>query len=845
MIYFEVAVAVPISQTLTYCLSGDGSHIELSETTIESYQGRRVIVALGKRMVTGYVVAVSTSLEEEPDFTIRPIVKWLDDYPLFHLNLIPFFKWVAKYYQYPLGLVIKAALPGGLAPKSKKMLALGDKELLATVSEEVRPDWLLQLRDGHKIESKKLLAKCTSGDKNLLEKLKTSGCVVETLEIAKDSVSIKTEACVQAQDPEIPLPDFSKEIFSQTKSYRNQLASYLGKMMKISEVKALISTFTVLTNSSENYAPVKEIRKLYSGASKPLQCLVESGLLKKEFHRVYRSPFGEQFKHYPRPENLTREQENVLAEIKPAIKSQFFSPFLLYGVTGCGKTEVYLRSAEVALSHGRDVIILVPEIALATQLEAHLISRFKDQVVLLHSGLTSSEKYDQYFLALSGQAKIVIGARSAIFAPLRDPGLIIVDEEHDTSYKQDDSFRYHARDLAVVRARHHDCVVILGSATPSVTSFENAKKGKYKLLAMKKRVGESQLPTVELVDLSQKNVHNKKESSIIQKHLLAKLRNNLENKKQAVLLLNRRGFSTAILCNACGSPAQCNHCNVSLTLHKSKNRLVCHYCGFTTSADIVCVHCRSTDLTPVGFGTERVEEEISHLIPQARVQRIDSDTAADRKKFLGVLQAMHERQIDILIGTQMIAKGHHFPHVTLVGVVWADGGMSMPDYKAAERTFQLITQVTGRAGRGEYPGEVVIQTLRPDHYALQFAKNHRYEDFFEHEMRLRKHPAFPPYVRLVLLRVQGKVEKRVQQSAMQVARFCRKGIQEKSLGIEVLGPAPSPLDKVRDMFRWQILLKGVSSSELHGLCSVVRMAQSDLVVAQCTVSIDVDPENMM
>ena len=260
---------------------------------------------------------------------------------------------------------------------------------------------------------------------------------------------------------------------------------------------------------------------------------------------------------------------------------------------------------------------------------------------------------------------------------------------------------------------------------------------------------------------------------------------------------------------------------------------------------MVCVQCRSTELTPAGFGTERVEEELNHLLPEARIQRIDSDTAADRKRFLKVLSDMHDREIDILIGTQMIAKGHHFPHVTLVGVVWADGGMSMPDYKAAERTFQLITQVTGRAGRGEFPGEVIIQTLRPEHYAIQFAKNHQYQEFFEHEMELRKHPAFPPYVRLVLLRVQGKVEKSVQQSAMQLARFCRRVAKENDLNLEVLGPAPSPLDKVRDNYRWQILLKSISSPMLHDLCAAVRSMQKDVLLSQCLLTIDVDPENMM
>ncbi|BHH83229.1 replication restart helicase PriA [Desulforhopalus sp. 52FAK] len=846
MIHVEVAVAVPIFQTLTYCLPKTELHDDVSDAVSAQYTGRRVLVALGNRMVTGYVVKLSDEGDEKPEFTIRPIVKFLDEYPLFHVTLTTFFKWVADYYQYPIGLVIKAALPGGLAPKSKKMLVLTSKEAVAEkyLHGEI-PPWLAELLNKGRIDYKKAISEFATEDKKQLAQLFLAQCVSEETEIVKDSVKEKREACFTLIDQQFPVPEVGVEIFDTVEQYRNRVNRYLGKKIKLSEAKALMAIYAVASRSNGPHAALKEIKKIYSGAAKALQALEESGVVAKEFHRIYRSPFGEQLKFYPRPDTLTPEQELVLSELRPAINKRAFSPFLLHGVTGCGKTEVYLRAAELTIAKGRDVIILVPEIALATQLEAHLLSRFKDLVVLLHSGLTSAEKYDQFFLALSGKAKIVIGARSAIFAPLQDPGLIIVDEEHDTSYKQDDSFRYHARDLAVLRAKHHKGVVLLGSATPSITSFENGCTGKYKLLTMNKRVGDSVLPPVKLVDLSKKDSRKKNRSSIIQHQLLAKLEANLASEKQAILLLNRRGFSTALLCKDCGNPVQCNHCNVSLTLHKQQNKLICHYCGFTTTAQTVCVHCRSVELAPAGFGTERVEEELKELLPTARITRIDSDTAADRKKFLKVLSDMHAREIDILIGTQMIAKGHHFPHVTLVGVVWADGGMSMPDYKASERTFQLITQVTGRAGRGEFPGEVIIQTLRPEHYAIQFAKKHQYLAFYEHEMRLRKHPAFPPYVRLVLLRVQGKVEKNVQQSTMNLARFCRKGIEKHELNLEVLGPAPSPLDKVRDNFRWQILLKGVSSTVLHDLCAAVRSVQKDILVAQCNLVVDVDPENMM
>jgi primosomal protein N' (replication factor Y) len=421
--------------------------------------------------------------------------------------------------------------------------------------------------------------------------------------------------------------------------------------------------------------------------------------------------------------------------------------------------------------------------------------------------------------------------------------LIVVDEEHDAGFKQDDSFRYHGRDLAVLRAKYHEAVVVLGSATPSITSYAHAQRGKYTLLTMKDRVGERCLPVVTIVDLNKNEA--KAIKGIIKQELQDKLTQNLRRGKQSILLLNRRGFSAVVICRDCGTPVQCSHCHVSLTLHKGKNKLICHYCGFTVADKNVCLQCRSTDLVPAGFGTERVEEEVRELFPEARITRLDSDTASDRKKFLAILAQMHEGHIDILIGTQMIAKGHHFPNVTLVGVVWADGGMSMPDFRAAERTFQLITQVIGRAGRGDTPGEVIIQTMRPDHYAIVYSRDHQYGKMFAHEMKLRRHPAFPPYLRLTALRLQGRVEQEVQEAAVRLAGFCRQTVKKEKLKIDTLGPAPAPIDKIKDNYRWQILLKGSDTEQMHGLCTAIKNVQQELVGRHCTLAIDVDPENMM
>lgn len=842
MIHLEVAVDAPIGYTLTYSYeevvesSSDG-------TSSAEYIGRRVLVPLGRRKVTGYVL--NTSKPCDTEYTIRKISNFLDEGPLFHANLIPFFRWLSNYYHYPLGLIVKSSLPSGLAPRTvKKMRLTGDYPTLLSFFQEDPPPWVHFFSEKSEIgvkDTKIVLADKTS--RKILDILFKSNVLMVENHLKNDGSVEKTEVCYSFAPKAIILPEIVEYSKENSRQYHFALCELNRDEFKISEANALSCLQYLSQQKGVATVSLKDLRKLYSGAAKALAELEPKGVVLSKKERVFRSPFGEQIQYFPRPDNLTKEQEQVLAEILPAIKSRQFQPFLLHGVTGCGKTEVYLRAAEETLAAGRDVLILVPEIALATQLEAHLLSRFGDLVVLQHSGMSASEKFDQYHLALTGKARVVIGARSAIFAPLKNPGLIVVDEEHDAGFKQDDNFRYHGRDIAILRGKYQDSVVILGSATPSITSYANAKNGKYNLLTMNNRVGERSLPVAQIIDLNKESKSLNKR--IIKKVLLERLTQNLLAGKQSILLLNRRGFSAVVLCKNCGTPVQCTHCHVSLTLHKEDNRLVCHYCGFNTQHKTECVNCRSTDLVPSGFGTERVEEEVIELLPEARVKRLDSDTASNRKKFLAVLADMHAGNIDILIGTQMIAKGHHFPNVTLVGVVWADGGMSMPDFRAAERTFQLITQVTGRAGRGDEAGKVIIQTMRPDHYAIEYATNNQYEKLFDHEMRLRQHPAFPPHVRLTVFRIQGRVEDAVQKSALLVARFCRQLAKQANYSVDILGPAPSPLDKIKDHYRWQVLLRGARTEELHAMCIGLKKQEKNIVKAQCSLSIDVDPENMM
>jgi primosomal protein N' (replication factor Y) len=857
MMRLEVAVAAPLWQTLAYLLPDDDS----GAVPV----GKRVLVPLGNRRVTGYVLGLLP--DEDVGYKLRAVIAILDPEPLFPVNLIPFFRWVAGYYHYPLGEVIKTALPGGLAPRSGKQLLLTEQGRVAlqrvlAESGIQEPDWLPRLREQGSLgasESRKILGR--KSFQKLISSWQEQGLVEIREIIIGNDLRQKNEICYSCSSP-VLLPsrltsDPSRE---EIATFGRELPEGLAASLSFSHIKTLYFLQLLAGNQVQDMAasalyaqqrvvPARELNKAYSGAAKALPFLVEQGMVQRVEQRVFRNPYGEQLSWFPRPEALTPEQEQVVAKLLPAIATKKFTTFLLHGVTGCGKTEVYLRAAEATLAGGRDVLVLVPEIALATQLEAHFVSRFGDRVLLLHSGLSTGERFDQWSLARGqGTPLIVIGARSAVFAPLPDPGLIVVDEEHDGGFKQDDGLRYNGRDLAVLRARLQNAVVLLGSATPSVTSFYHARQGKYSLLTMDKRVQDRPLPSVSLVDL--RNKSEKAYGKALGKKLQQALQETLAQGKQSLLLLNRRGFASVYLCQDCGKPVECNHCHISLTLHKGKKQLVCHYCGFTLTSNQLCSGCRSEKLVPVGFGTERIEQEVRELLPEARIARLDSDTAVDRKKFLHLLQAMHNREIDILIGTQMIAKGHDFPEVTLVGVVWADGGLSMPDFRAAERTYQLLSQVSGRAGRGNSPGQVIIQTLRPAHYAIALAQRHAYGEMYEQEMRNRQCPAFPPMLRMINIHIQGGREQGVRQAATEIAAMCR-GVA-KSLAaetrrhpVEILGPAPSPLDRLRDRYRWQVLLKGAFQDDLHAVCHQVVTRQGEFATGDIKIMVDVDPENMM
>lgn len=763
---YEVAVDAPLATTLTYS--------QPAGRTEPVPAGCCVRVPLGNRRAIGYVLGPAQSPEQgKADFAVKPIAEVVAETPFFPPGLIPFYRWIARYYHHPLGEVLRTALP--LAPSSRRT---------------------------HQVTAK----------------------MRETL---------------------VPGPRLRPLMQAQGRGEAAEILAVLGAKadyaLKKAEYKALALFLECWDQGNGQPVPRTLLTHRYAGAGPRLKRLVELDILTTASERVYRDPFGEPPTFHPKPEQLTLEQQQVLAHLVPAIDRGAFAPFLLFGVTGCGKTEVYLRAVEHALVAGKTALVLVPEIALASQLEAHFHSRFGERLAMLHSGLGEGERFDQWQRVLAREATVVLGARSAVFAPLERLGIIVVDEEHEPAYKQEDGLRYNGRDLAVLRAQMEGCPVVLGSATPSVVSYHHCMERKYTLLTMRKRVADQPLPVVEIVDLA--NTQRSRPDLTFSDRLINALGDTLEQGRQSLLFVNRRGFSSSMLCRDCGAILQCKHCQVSLTLHRGQHRLLCHYCGYSQHPSSLCPSCGSIRMTGTGIGSERIEEEVRQLFPQARIARLDSDTSGNRKHYLATLKAVRARQVDVLIGTQMIAKGLHFPHITLVGVVWADSGLGMPDYKAAERTFSLLAQVTGRAGRGEDPGRVIIQTYQPHHYSVSLAQQHDYESFFAREIAVRAPLGYPPFSRLINIRFSGLEESRVEQGAKAVADFFRR--HHWAPQVDILGPAPAPLVKLKDRTRWQLLLKSRSSAVLHQLCEALQVEKKQLCLRSVTMSFDVDPENMM
>jgi primosomal protein N' (replication factor Y) (superfamily II helicase) len=592
-------------------------------------------------------------------------------------------------------------------------------------------------------------------------------------------------------------------------------------------------------------APVAaaELLRQTSLNNQTLRSLVKRGLVELREESVVRDPHGdEQFIQTSNLE-LNPEQTAALAVIAESLESpETARPILLHGVTGSGKTEIYLQAIRGTLERGRTAIVLVPEISLTPQTVERFKGRFgenPEMVAVLHSHLSEGERHDEWHKIHSGKASIVIGARSAVFAPLKRLGLIVVDEEHESTYKQEEAPRYHARDVAIVRAKIEKCLVLLGSATPSLESYYNLRRGKYRLVSLTQRIDDNQMPLMRIVDLRLER-RKEKAAAILSEKLRTAIADRLEKREQTILFLNRRGFSTSLLCSECGEARECPNCSVALTFHRHSARLSCHLCGHTAAVPKKCPACGKDALIYSGFGTEKVESNVAHLFPTAVVRRMDADSMTRKEAYRETLRSFRVGKIDILVGTQMIAKGLHFPNVTLVGIINADLALHMPDFRAGERTFQLLTQVAGRAGRGEVPGEVFVQTYTPFSPSIQFARHHDFNGYFDQELEFRERCDFPPFQHAILITVRSAHETHAKFSAETLFRRLKETVGSDF----ILGePSPAPLEKLQGQFRFHILLRGKAILRLSRL---VRETLDKLPFPEeVTVSVDVDPYQLL
>lgn len=803
-----MAVGLPVFKTFHYKIP------EKFQKSVEA--GKRVFVPFGGRKVTGYVLSL---LEETATENIKEILDVLDDTPLFSPRMIPFFQWIANYYLAPLGEVLKTALPTGINVGTRQKIVLTEKGkgFMKFLSQS---DFRLEILQ-------KLAAGSVRSKAQFIEKYRNRS-PHHLLNLWKKEEII----------------EFSHKLNkSQIRPRKIKIVHFLDEP-KAEDNKISPKQKTIFARVKEKKKiPLSFLRKEFGDISSPVKRLLGKGFITVEEEEANRSPqkfddFADQKEH-----ELTREQKNALSRIFEGIASESYLAYLLYGVTGSGKTEVYLRAIKEVLSGGKGAIVLTPEISLTPQLVDRFRSHFGDKIAILHSGISLGERYDEWRRIKKGEAKIVIGARSAIFAPLDKIGIIIVDEEHEPSYKQDDRFKYHARDIALVRGKFAGSVVILGSATPSVESYYNTSKNKLIRLDLPRRVEDRPMPRVKIVDMK-KESKKKGKPLIFSRDLAEAIRINLEEKNQIMLFLNRRGFATFLLCPDCGFTFRCPNCSVTLTHHLSTEKLHCHYCGYVLPASPVCPGCQGSRVNLFGLGTERLEEEIKELFPQARVGRMDRDSTTQKNSHHKILKSLRKGDIDLLVGTQMIAKGHDFPGVTLVGVISADLSLNVPDFRASERTFQLLTQVAGRAGRGNLPGEVIIQTYNPDYFSIICAKNHDFSEFFKQESYLRKEFNYPPFSYLTNFRLTGNSEKSTKKASLDFGNFCRNQVGRRNL--EILGPIPSPLAKIKGKYRWQILLKAPSRELLHNFTKkLLDNLSGKLIPKTVDLSVDVDPRNML
>ena len=806
--FVEVAIPLPVHQTFTY---------QVPKAFMGAAEpGVKVLVPFGRRRLGGYILGNSESIES---YEIKPILDVLDPLPLFPPDMVPFFKWISEYYLHPVGEVIACALPSGIAVHDLDMVSLTEKGRGILESGDANPEDLHilgLLKTGPvKPSTLKQILKDRFREARL-HRLQKLGWIQKE-RVLKGPVGVKKERYVALVNP-------------------------LPSITRLSKAKKQI--LSALDDLEE--APVLRLLDIIPNASRLIPSLEREGCIRVYFKTAYRDPFGEPVAP-DRKLRLTDSQESAVAAVLSAM-GKGYQAFLLAGVTGSGKTEVYMHLAAEALNRGQSALILVPEIALISQVERRFRARFGNQVAVLHSGLSRGERHDQWMRILKGDAHLAIGARSAVFAPLKRIGLIIVDEEHDTSYKQETGLHYQARDLAVVRAMLGKSIALLGSATPSIQSHFNVRARKFVGLELPGRIEERKLPEVTVVDLKESR-HRRGARRYLTDALVGAMKQALDKGEQVLLFLNRRGFAGFPICMVCGKPVTCRHCDISLTYHKGDNLHVCHYCGYTRKADDPCDLCGSGKIKNLGMGTEKLEAAVKALFPEANVARMDRDTTRKKGSLLALLTGLKTGAIDILIGTQIVAKGHDFPNITLVGIICADLSLNFPDFRASERTFQVLAQVSGRAGRGDQPGRVILQTFNPKHFSIISARDQDFKRFYDQEIRFRKSLDYPPFSHIIAFKISGKDMDKTRKWAVALGSACRglkTGTKARMQEPMVLGPIEAPLSRIAGRFRWHILLKSRKVSTLNRFVSDLMIHGKGMRPPPgIQVIIDVDPYDLM
>jgi primosomal protein N' (replication factor Y) len=839
-LYADIALPIPQDKVFTYIVPP-----ELADSALV---GCRALVPFGRKYAAGIIVGL---LKETKVPNLKPIRDILDAQPTFSDEMLKLTRWIASYYFASWGEVLKAAAPRGFAAESRRVVRLLRDGLSKPDKGSSKQQAVLNaLTKGGALSIRHLQKKLrTKSIHALLNRMATDGLIAieEELPIAKRKPRIERFVRLNPS--------------TRDRSVEEMMAGISGRKQR-EILESLISR----TKEDLEPLPVTTLLRETRGSLDSLMALKSKGLVDLELREV---PRRVEFKYTEPPQTfvLNEFQRRALGEIVEPVASHKYQTYLLHGVTGSGKTQVYIEAIDEVLKKDRTAIVLVPEISLTPQMVYRFRNRFGDRVAVFHSRMSAAERYDAWRLARAGTYKIVIGPRSAVFSPLENLGLIVVDEEQEATYKQFDSNpRYNARDVAIVRATYTKAVVVLGSATPSVESYYNARSGKYKLLELPERVDNAKMPTIQIVDMVQerKQVYSEardklpKEERVrlkdfqissVSRLLQEKIRDRLTKREGVILLQNRRGFAPFLECPDCGYVEMCDQCEVTLTYHVTHKHLRCHYCGFVKPAPTVCPRCQGIDFKYRGFGTQRVEEELVRLFSESKILRMDLDTTTRRGSHDRLLKKFSEEENAILLGTQMVAKGLDFSKVTLVGVISADTQLLLPDFRSSERTFQLLAQVAGRAGRRELAGEVVIQTLQPTHYSIRHVLQHDFKGFYEEELQYRRELDYPPFSHIILIEFKGGNEKEVARHAERFVQLLRASDSH----LVILGPTPAVLSKLKGQYRWHIVVKDLKSRDTSGkvahdiLLKATQAYHNSALGRSRAVKliVDVDPQGMM